>query len=116
VFVAVGECKGAWAVHLAVFPPADVGIAIYPCVGAFPPKLAVRETTDVQRTVVGRPTMPRTFSPSLIKSPSTDGGVTIIGFRQHWPTQHQHEQNKDAVHLQIIPYIRSEIIEAVVYP
>ena len=95
VLVSIGERKGALPVHRAVFPLADVDIAIYPCVGAFPPKLAVRETTDVQRMVVGRPTMSRTLSPSLIKSPSTDGGVTIIGFRQHWPTQHQNEYNCD---------------------
>ena len=39
--------------------------------------------------------MSRTLSPSHVKSPSADGGVTIIGFRHHWPTQHQSEHNCD---------------------
>ncbi len=32
--VSIGECKSALAVHLAVFPPADIDTAIFPCVGA----------------------------------------------------------------------------------
>ena len=85
--VSIGECKSALAVHLAVSPPANVDIAIFPSEGALAIKIPVPEITDVQRPGVGRPMMPRTFSPNLIKSPGADGGVTPIGVRHHWATQ-----------------------------
>ena len=99
MLVSVGECKSALAVHLAVSPPANVDIAIFPSEGALAIKIPVPEITDVQRPGVGRPMMPRTFSPNLIKSPGADGGVTIIGVRHRWATQYQYQQDKDSVHL-----------------
>ena len=101
--VSIGECKSALAVHLAVSPPANVDIAIFPSEGALAIKIPVPEITDVQRPGVGRPMMPRTFSPSLIESPGADKGVTVIGVRHHWAAQHQKQQNQDAFHHLVNP-------------
>ena len=85
--VSIGECKSTLAVHLAVSPPTNVNIAIFPCQGALAIKISIPDVTNVRRLGVGPPMMPRTFSPSYIKSPGADGGVTPIGFRHHWATQ-----------------------------
>ena len=83
----IGECKSALAMHLAVSPPANVDIAIFPCEGALAIKISIPDIANIRRLGVGPPMMPRTFSPSYIKSPGADGGVTPIGVRHHWATQ-----------------------------
>ena len=107
VLVSIGGRECALAMFLAVLVPPDVLVSIGPCECALAMSLVSLPSPDVLAST-GRP---------------CTGAVTIIEIAVRWTrwkcktlshNKQTSQQDKNVFHLQIVPYIRRAITEAIV--